>query len=186
MTKLLKIAELGEEVLFQKAKLVKDVKDHEIQELIDEMIATLKHDNGVGLAAPQVFQSLRIIIVWSYPNPRYPDAPEFGPVAMINPEITILSEEKEKGGEGCLSIPGIRGQVFRYKSIKVNFITRKGAKQEMTSNGFVARIIQHEVDHLDGKLCFLFAKEDIKDLTTEKIWQKQMTEKWQKEHEENK
>ncbi|MCX6764346.1 MAG: peptide deformylase [Candidatus Nealsonbacteria bacterium] len=181
MVKLLKIAELGEEVLFRKAKPVKDVNDLEIQELIDDMIATLKHDNGVGLAAPQVFQSLRIIIVWSYPNPRYPDAPEFGPIAIINPEITVLSEEKEKGWEGCLSIPGIRGQVSRYKSIKVNFITRKGARQEATFNGFVARIIQHEEDHLNGKLCFLNVNEDIKDLATDKIWQKQMTEKWQKE-----
>ena len=174
MTKLLKIAELGEKVLFEKAKLVKNVKDADIQELIDEMIATLKHDNGVGIAAPQVFQSLRIIIVYSYPNPRYPYAPKFGPEAMINPKITKKSKKKEKGWEGCLSIPGIRGLVPRHKKITVEYTARNGELKIMKAKDFIARIVQHEVDHLDGRLCFLFAKESIKDLATEKVWQKIM------------
>lgn len=173
MTKLLKIAELGEDVLLKKAKPVKDVKNPEIQRLIDEMIATLKHDNGVGLAAPQVFESLRIIIVHSYPNPRYPYAPEFGPEVMINPRITKKSKSKEKGWEGCLSIPGFRGLVPRHKEIIVEYAARDGKLKIMkTKHPFVARIIQHEVDHLDGRLCFLFTKESIKDLATEKVWQK--------------
>lgn len=174
MTKLLKIAELGEEVLLKKAKPVKNVKNSDIQELINEMIATLKHDNGVGIAAPQVFQSLRIIIVHSYPNPRYPYAPKFGPVAMINPKITKKSKSKEKGWEGCLSIPGFRGFVPRHKEITVEYTARNGEKKTMKAKDFVARIIQHEVDHLDGRLCFLFTKESIKDLATEKVWQKIM------------
>jgi len=176
MVKLLKIAELGEEVLFRKAKPVKNVKEAGIQELINEMIATLKHDNGVGIAAPQVFQSLRIIIVYSYPNPRYPYAPKFGPEAMINPKITKKSKEKQKGWEGCLSIPGIRGLVPRHKKITVEYTTRDGKLKDMEAKDFVARIIQHEVDHLDGRLCFLFTKESIKDLATEKVWQKIMAD----------
>lgn len=174
MTKLLKIAEVGEEVLLRKAEPIKDVKNPEIQELIDDMIATLKHDNGVGLAAPQVFHSKRIIIVYSFPNPRYPDAPEFGPIAMINPEITILSEKKEKGYEGCLSIPNYRGSVPRYTEIEVKYLARTGEKKTLKANDFVARIIQHEVDHLEGKLCFLYWLEDLENLMTEKNWQKMM------------
>lgn len=172
MTKLLKIAELGEDVLLKKAKPVKNVKNPENQRLIDEMIATLKHDNGVGLAAPQVFQSLRIIIVYSFPNPRYPHAPKFGPEAMINPRITKKSKSKEKGWEGCLSIPGYRGLVPRHTEITVEYFTRDGEKKIMKAKDFVARIIQHEVDHLDGKLCFLYWLENMKNLTTEKNWQK--------------
>ncbi len=140
------------------------------------MIATLKHDNGVGIAAPQVFQSLRIIIVYSYPSPRYPYALEFGPEAMINPKITERSKEKEKGWEGCLSIPGIRGLVSRHRKITVKYTARNGELKTMKAKDFVARIIQHEVDHLDGRLCFLFTKESIKDLVTEKVWQKKITE----------
>lgn len=174
MTKLLKIAELGEDVLLREAKPVKNIRNPEIQELIDEMIVTLKHDNGVGIAAPQVFQSLRIIIVYSFPNPRYPYAPKFGPEAMINPRITKKSKSKEKGWEGCLSIPGFRGLVPRHKEITVEYMTREGEKKTMEAKDFVARIIQHEVDHLDGRLCFLFTKESIKDLATEKVWQKIM------------
>jgi len=177
MTKLRKIAELGEKVLLKKAKPVEDIKDADVQELIDEMIATLKHDNGVGIAAPQVFESKRIIIVHSYPNPRYPYAPKFGPEAMINPKITKRSEEKEKGWEGCLSIPGYRGLVLRHKKITVEYTNREEGLETMEAEDFVARVIQHEVDHLEGRLCFLYWLENIEDLATEKNWQKMMAKK---------
>ncbi len=177
MTKLRKIAELGEEVLLKKAKPVENIKDADIQELIDEMIATLKHDSGVGIAAPQVFESKRIIIVHSHPNPRYPYAPEFGPEAMINPKITKESKEKEKGWEGCLSIPGYRGLVPRHKKITVEYTDRDGKLKTMEKEDFVARIIQHEVDHLEGRLCFLYWLEDMENLMTEKNWQKMMAKK---------
>lgn len=177
MTKLLKIAKLGEEVLLKKAKPVENVKDADIQELIDEMIATLKHDNGVGIAAPQVFESKRIIIVYSFPNSRYPHAPEFGPEAMINPKITERSKEEEKGGEACLSIPGLRGLVLRHKKITVEYTNRDGEPKTMKAEDFVARVIQHEVDHLEGRLCFLYWLESLEDLATEKNWQKMMDRK---------
>ena len=180
MIKLLKIAELGEPVLLEIAKPVRNIKDAGIQELINEMIAMCEKDNGVGIAAPQVFQSLRIIIVHSFPSPRYPYAPEFGPEAMINPKITKKSKEKEKGWEGCLSIPGIRGLVPRHKEITVKYTTRDGELKTMEAKDFVARVIQHEVDHLDGRLCFLYflcRKESIKDLASEKVWQKKITAK---------
>jgi len=172
MTKLRKIAELGEEVLFKKAKPVKNVKDVDVQELIDEMIVTLKYDNGVGIAAPQIFESKRIIIVHSYPNPRYPNAPKFGPVAMINPNITKKSKEREKDWEGCLSIPGIRGLVPRHKKITVEYTNRNGELKTMETKNFLARIVQHEVDHLNGRLCFLYWLNDEENLATEKVWKK--------------
>lgn len=177
MNKLLKIATVGEEVLLRRAKPVEKVKDTGIQKLIDEMTETLKYDNGVGLAAPQVFESKRIIIVHSYPNPRYPDAPEFGPKAMVNPVIAKRSEEKEKGWEGCLSIPGYRGLVPRYKRITVRYVNRDGKSKQIEVQDFIARIVQHEVDHLEGRLCLLYWLEDIENLMTEKNWQKMMAKK---------
>lgn len=177
MAKLRKIATLGEKVLLEKANSVKDVKDNGIQKLIDEMILTLQHHNGVGIAAPQVFESKRIIIIYSFPNIRYPYAPKFGPEAMINPKIKKKSKAKEKDWEGCLSIPGYRGLVPRFKKITVEYTDRNGKFKKMKAEDFVARIIQHEIDHLDGRLCFLYWLKDLKNLTTEKNWQKIMAKK---------
>lgn len=180
MEVILRIYELGEEFLFKKARslTVEEILNPQRQKTIDYMIQTCIAYNGVGLAAEQVGigeeegMPEKIIVINSFPSIRYPKAPEFGPLVMINPEITILSEEKEMGWEGCLSIPGIRGKVCRFKKIKVNFIARTGVKKSMVATDFVARIIQHEVDHLKGRLCFLHNMEDIKDLATEKVYQK--------------
>jgi len=174
MAILRKIAEIGEEVLVKKAKLVKNIKDDSIRELIDDMIATLKDSNGVGLAAPQVYESKRIIIVHSFPNPRYPYAPDFGPEVMINPEITKESTETEKDWEGCLSIPGMRALITRSKEITVEYLTREGIEKTKTFEGFVARIIQHEGDHLEGRLCIMDAVESTRDLASEKMFQKKI------------
>ena len=174
MTILRKIAEIGEEVLIQKAKRVKNVKDSSIQGLIDDMIATLKDANGVGLAAPQVYESKQIIIVHSFPNPRYPYAPKFGPEAMINLKITKKSNKREKDWEGCLSIPGMRALIPRSKEITVEYLTRKGVAKTKNLKDFVARIVQHEVDHLEGRLCIMDAVESTKDLASEKMFQKKI------------
>ena len=123
-----------------------------LQTLLDEMQSTMLAKQGVGIAAPQVYVSRRIIIVASHPNARYPDAPEMPAVAMINPEIIHRSCETLWGEEGCLSVPFERGQVARAATIQVRYIDRNGQQQMNTYSGFPARIVQHEVDHLDGIL----------------------------------
>lgn len=177
MAKIRKIATLGERVLLKKAKPVKNVRNADVQKLIDEMIATSEHNNGVGIAAPQIFESKRIIVVHSYSSPRYPYATEFGPEAMINPKIIKKSKEKEKGWEGCLSVPGYRGLVPRHKKITVEYTNRDGKTITMKAEDFVARIIQHEIDHLDGRVCFLYWLDDIENLMTEENWRKMLAEK---------
>ncbi len=174
--KILQVAQLGNPVIRQKAKLVKDIGVPEIQDLIDNLIATCKDSNGVGLAAPQVYESLRIFIVWSHPNPRYPKAPNMKPIAMINPRIIKKSKTTKKDWEGCLSIPGIRALVARPTSVEIEYTDRTGKKKKQKlSNDFVARIFQHEFDHLNG-IVFL-DRADVKDIITEKEFQILMRKK---------
>lgn len=176
MGKVLEITELGNPVLRKRASDVEDLSDLQVMSFIDDLIETCIDSNGVGIAAPQVSLSKRIFIISSKPNPRYPNAPELGPIALINPEITFYSEEKEKDWEGCLSIPGIRGLVPRHKTIKVKYITRGGKVVENEFSDFIARIFQHELDHLDG-IVFLDRIDSNKDLVTEKEYQRLMNEK---------
>jgi peptide deformylase len=103
------------------------------------------------LAAPQIGESKRIVIVASRPTPRYPSAPLMEPTVMINPEFKALTETQEKDWEGCLSVPGIRALVPRYQEILIQYSDQQGALIETKLSGFVARIFQHEVDHLEGK-----------------------------------
>jgi peptide deformylase len=116
---LLQVAQLGHPALRTQAKAVENIADPIIQSLIDDMIATVMDVDGVGIAAPQVYQPYRIFILASHPNPRYPSAPDMPPSAIINPRILSKSETIEKDWEGCLSIPGVRGLVPRYKEIEV-------------------------------------------------------------------
>lgn len=169
-SKILSIAQLGNPIIRTSAKEVKDIQDPKIQEFIDSMIATCTDAYGVGIAAPQVYESIRIFIVASTPSDRYPKAPKMPPTAMINPKIISYSKKTKKDWEGCLSIPGIRGLVPRYTSVKVEFFDRDGKKQTKTFKDFVARIVQHEYDHLNG-IVFL-DRADSKDLITEKEYQK--------------
>ncbi|MBI2405352.1 peptide deformylase [Candidatus Gottesmanbacteria bacterium] len=127
--------------------------------------------NGVGIAAPQVYQPYRMFIVASHPNPRYPNAPEMKPIPVINPTIVSHSKNKIKDWEGCLSIPGIRGLIPRYQSIKVEFTNRNGKKEKREFSDFIARIFQHENDHLDG-IVFLDRVENNKEIITDKEYQK--------------
>ena len=128
-------------------------KDKTLPVLIERMrLALAATEGGVGIAAPQVYISKRIIIVASRPNPRYPNAPEMDAVVMVNPEILEFSQATCLGEEGCLSVPDERGQVQRAQSIKVRYHTLQGEVIETTFDGFPARIVQHEVDHLNGIL----------------------------------
>ena len=173
MGELLPIIQLGDPILRQKATLVENIKDERIQKLIDDLTATVAQANGVGIAAPQVAESCRLFIVASRPNPRYPNAPEMEPTAMINPKILASSTEIIKGWEGCLSIPGIRGLVPRSQAIEVEYTDRNGKLQKQEFTDFVARIFQHEYDHLDG-IVFLDKLESTLDIVTEQEYQKRV------------
>lgn len=173
MTNALSVIQLGNPILRHQAKQVENIEDESIQKLIDELMVTVVKADGVGIAAPQVAQSHRLFIVASRPNPRYPKAPQMEPTAIINPEITAHSSETVKGWEGCLSVPGIRGLVPRYQTIEVEYSDRNGKLQKLELTDFVARIFQHEYDHLEGKV-FLDRVESTLDLITEAEYQKLM------------
>lgn len=173
MAEILEIIQLGDPVLRAKAQLVENVQDLRIQKLIDDLITTVKQANGVGIAAPQVRVSDRLFVVASRPNPRYPNAPEMEPTAMINPKILAHSTDIIKGWEGCLSIPGIRGLVPRYQAIEVEYTDQNGKLQKQEMTDFVARVFQHEYDHLDG-IVFLDRLESTQDIVTEQEYQKRI------------
>lgn len=161
------IAQLGQPVLRRVAERVADPSHPAVQALIDDMLATVADANGVGIAAPQVFEPLSLFIVSSSPNPRYPQAPRMEPAALIDPELVWSSDDKEKGWEGCLSIPGLRGLVPRHTRIGVRYLTREGAVREEEYAGFLARVFQHEFDHVRGVL-FIDRVESTLELVTEK------------------
>ncbi|MBC7752420.1 MAG: peptide deformylase [Candidatus Saccharibacteria bacterium] len=154
MSIILPVAQRGEEILKLKAASVaeSEFSSEWLQQLASAMHATMSARNGVGIAAPQVYISKRVIIVASRPNPRYPDAPEMDAVVMVNPEILEFSQETCLGEEGCLSVPNERSQVKRAQVVKVRYKTLTCDVVETVYEGFPARIVQHEVDHLNGVL----------------------------------
>lgn len=159
------VAQLGEPILRSQAKPVITI-DKNIVELIDSLTATAIANQGVGIAAPQISQSYRLFIVASHPSDRYPHAPTMPPTAMINPRILSHSDEIVKDWEGCLSVPDVRGLVPRYREITVEYITKAGETKQEILTDFVARIFQHELDHLDGIL-FIDRIKDQADFYTE-------------------
>ncbi|MGR8979122.1 MAG: peptide deformylase [Gammaproteobacteria bacterium] len=168
---ILEIAQLGAPVLRRHADPVDDALSAETRKTIRAIRSTLATTQGVGLAAPQISISKRIVIIASRPTPRYPSAPLMKPTVMINPAFQPLSEIKEKDWEGCLSIPGIRALVPRYQEISVSYTDEQGQPIETMLTGFVARIFQHEADHLDG-LVFLDRVESNRDIFSESEFQK--------------
>ncbi|MBU2871116.1 peptide deformylase [Colwellia sp. E2M01] len=166
------IAQLGAQVLRQRALEVDDILGDDCQNLIKAMMSTVQAAGGVGIAAPQVHHSARIFIMCSKPNARYPGAPLMEPTAIINPEIIEYSDEKVKDWEGCLSVPSMRGLVPRHTRIKVRYFDQQGIEHNRELNGFIARIFQHELDHLNG-LTFIDQLETTQDLISESEWYKQ-------------
>lgn len=160
------IAQLGQSVLRDPVHKIEDPNDPAIQELIEDMLVTVADANGVGLAATQVYESVALFLIASRPSPRYPGAPEVEPTAMLNPELVSASDEMEVGWEGCLSIPGMRGLVPRHRQIRVRYLTRHGELREEEYEGFLARVFQHEFDHING-LVYL-DRTDSRNLVTEK------------------
>ncbi|MFB2982848.1 peptide deformylase [Microseira sp. BLCC-F43] len=179
MSEILEIIQLGNPILRQQAKPIDNLADECIQTLIDELIATVAKANGVGIASPQVAESYRLFIVASRPNPRYPNAPTMEPTAMINPRIIGHSTEVVKGWEGCLSVPGIRGLVPRYQAIEVEYTSRDGKLHRQELTDFVARIFQHEYDHLDG-IVFIDRVESTQELMTEQEYQQRIVQQQNK------
>jgi len=149
---ILKVARMGHPVLRRTARSISpgDLKDPMMQRLINDMIDTMHEYHGVGLAAPQIHEDLRLFVALLDDDP----GADSDAVVVVNPEIVALSEEKAEGWEGCLSIPDIRGMVPRYTDIVVRALDRTGKKVELTLKGFPARVAQHETDHLDGVLFF--------------------------------
>lgn len=161
---------LGHPVLRQVAQPVDSVKNGSVQQLIDQLLTTVRIANGVGIAAPQLGHSLRILVIASRPNLRYPHAPLMEPTVLVNPRLVAASDEMELGWEGCLSVPGVRGQVPRHQTVEVDYCDRHGQPHRQIWQGFVARIFQHEADHLEGKV-FLDRVQSEADLLSEEAYQ---------------
>ena len=166
MSKILQISEIGSPILRQKSAVIANTNSPQLNETIADLMATCEAANGVGIAAPQVADSMRLFIIASRPSPRYPHAPTMAPTAMINPEIVDRSGELVAGWEGCLSVPGTRGLVMRDRAIEVKYFTQHGELVHQELTDFVARIFQHELDHLDGIL-FPDRVPNLTDLITE-------------------
>ena len=152
---ILKVARMGHPVLRIKTPALERaaIKSAAVQKLIDDMMDTMREYHGVGLAAPQVHEGVRLFVAALDTDDRGEDVADIEPIALINPDITpVAGTEIVEDWEGCLSIPDIRGRVPRAREITVRAYDRKGARLEISAHGFPARVIQHETDHLDGIL----------------------------------
>jgi len=165
------IAQLGHPILRTPAEAARFPLSAELRRLVDDMLETLRDADGVGIAAPQVYQPIQIFIVAPRPNPRYPEAVEAPPEVVMNPVIVERSAEMVMGWEGCLSIPGLRGEVPRHKRIVARYQNIEGDEVTREFHDFVARIFQHEDDHLRG-VVFLDRLDNMASLATEREYQK--------------
>jgi peptide deformylase len=146
------VLRMGDPRLWQKSLPVESYGTAELNQLLGDMRDTMAHLNGAGLAAPQIGVPLRVVIFGVTANPRYPDIDPVPDTVLINPVLTPLSGEEEEGWEGCLSVPGMRGWVPRFAKLRYSGYDETGRRFEREVEGFHARVVQHEVDHLDGVL----------------------------------
>jgi peptide deformylase len=146
------ILRMGDPLLLQRAEEVRRFDTPELRALIADMEDTMHAAEGAGLAAPQIGVSQRVVIFGFDRNDRYPDAPPVPRTVLVNPVLTALDEAEELGWEGCLSVPGMRGLVPRRVRLRYQGFDPAGAPIDRTVEGFHARVVQHEVDHLDGVL----------------------------------
>ncbi len=146
------VLKMGDPRLLEKSRPVEAFGTPQLRELVADMRDTMAHLNGAGLAAPQIGVPLRVVIFGVTRNPRYPDAEEVPDTVLINPVITPIGEEIEEDWEGCLSVPGMRGVVPRFKRLRYRGFDESGLAIDRTVEGFHARVVQHEYDHLDGIL----------------------------------
>ena len=147
------IYQIGSPILRAIAEPVTNIHAPEVQQFIDTMERELVNSGGVGIAAPQLGKSWRMLFIFSRPNRRYPYAPLMSaPLLLINPQILAVSQETQTDWEGCLSVPDQRGQVKRYRTVSVQYYDRWGEQHLREFTDFLSRILQHEYDHLEGKL----------------------------------
>jgi peptide deformylase len=170
---ILKVARLGHPVLRQVATpvAVDAIRAPATQRLIDDMIETMREYNGAGLAATQVHLLEQIAVIEVLKNPRYPEAPEIPLTVLVNPVVTALTEQMEDGWEGCLSIPDMRGVVPRYTAVRLQAYDREGQPIDLKATDFFARVIQHEIDHLQG-IVYVDRMRDLRSLTHLAEWNK--------------
>lgn len=149
-----KVAVMGHPVLRQVSETVApgEVGTQRIQRLIDDLIETAHEYDGAGIASPQIYEPVRICLIEIRDNPRYPHFPNVPLTILINPKITVLNDDKLPKYEGCLSVPGIRGLVHRSRGIRVDALDRHGEPLSFQARDLFAATVQHELDHLDGKL----------------------------------
>ncbi len=155
------ILKMGDPRLLKVSDLIKEFDTPALHQLIADMFETMQYANGAGLAAPQIGINLQLVIFGFKQNPRYPDAPNVPETVLINPVLTPLSDETDDAWEGCLSVPGMRGLVPRWSRLRYEGFDQFGQKISRDVDGFHARVVQHETDHLNGVLYPM----RIKDLT---------------------
>lgn len=146
------VLKMGDRRLLETAKPVTTFATAELDALVDDLMDTMQAEDGAGLAAPQIGVALRVVVFGFESNVRYPDADAVPQTVLINPVIEPLSDEREAGWEGCLSVPGLRGVVSRYAHIRYSGLDPQGVAIEREAHDFHARVVQHECDHLDGIL----------------------------------
>jgi peptide deformylase len=146
------VLRMGEPMLLQKAEPVAAFATPDLHELIRDLDDTMRARNGAGIAAPQIGVSLQVVIFGVGANPRYPDAEQVPYTVLINPVLEPAGKDMEEGWEGCLSVPGMRGLVPRYKALRYRGFDQYGRPIDRTVSGFHARVVQHETDHLLGIL----------------------------------
>ena len=147
-----KVLKMGDPLLLQVAAPVANFDSPELHELLSDMRDTMAAMSGAGIAAPQIGVSQQVVIFGIDHNPRYPDAEAVPFTVLINPTLEFIGDELEDGWEGCLSVPGMRGMVPRYKQLRYRGFDEKGQAIDRTVNDFHARVVQHECDHLIGML----------------------------------
>ncbi len=146
------VLKMGDPRLLAIAAPVGDFGTPALEALVADLWDTMHHLDGAGLAAPQIGVGLRVVVYAVDRNPRYPDAESVPATVLINPVLTPIGEDQEDGWEGCLSVPGLRGLVPRYRRLRYVGFGPDGSRIDRTVGGFHARVVQHEVDHLDGIL----------------------------------
>lgn len=168
------VLRMGEPLLRQIAAPVLAVPSAELVALVADMDDTMRALNGAGIAAPQIGVSLRVVIFEVTENPRYPHVAAIPYTVLINPVVTALDEHQEEGWEGCLSVPGMRGLVPRARRVRYQGLDLAGAPIDRSVEGFHARVVQHEVDHLDGIL-YPQRVRDLRDFGFEDVLAQRMT-----------
>ena len=152
---ILKIARMGHPVLRERARELtkEEILSPETRRLVDDMVETLKEYSGIGLAAPQVHHPVKLALIeFSDENPRYPGQGSQGLTVFVNPRITVLDSAEQGFWEGCLSVPELRGLVYRPRKVQVDYLDLEAIPQTLVAEDFLATVVQHELDHLEGRL----------------------------------